>query len=125
VRRLADDGPWPAALANCTQLESLRLLGDSARRIPTGPYLNRLTRLDWQCGPPITEPGAVALLAAATSLVQLQLRLAPQCIAACSVLDTLPKLERLTIVGHKDDRDHENALLRLQQRLRATVTYVP
>ena len=114
------------ASTNCTRLESLQLEGDSAARIPVGRYLKHLTRLDWLCDPHAAEPDAVALLGiAATTLVELKLRLAPERIAMCSALDTLPNLQRLIIVGTRDDRDHENALLRLQQRLRATITYLP
>ena len=117
--RVGSDGQWPVGLANCTQLRSLHLSSSSAVPLPRGRYLDRLTRLEWLCGPLATVPHA---LAAATALENLSLKIRAQRIVESSVLDSLPQLRSLHIYGKRDKfYCHEDSLLELQRRLPTTV----
>ena len=121
--RAGTDGQWPAALAECEQLQTLHLHGSSAAPLPRGRYLNRLKTLNLLCDPRIAVPHA---LAAATALEDLSLKIKPQRLAASSVLDLLPNLQSLCIHGPRARcYSHENSLLDLQWRLRARIMYLP
>ena len=106
------DSQWPAAMAGCTGLDTLSLLGSSAP-VPSGPYLNRLTQLE------LADPPAAVLdaLGAATALQDLKLRLAPSHVADSSVIDSLPNLRKVLFELEHDGLAHVKDVLRLQRRL--------
>jgi len=117
------DEHWPASLADCTGLRVLHLSGTSAAPIPSGRYLKHLRTLEWQCAGVEALPNA---LRAATELETLHLWMAPERVACCTVVDSLPKLRRLHFY-QVWDRDseymHADTLLKLRRRLRADVSY--
>ncbi len=127
LRRVIEgvDGVWPAALAKCTGLQTLTLEGRSTAPLPDGPYLERLRTLDWLCDP---DAAVLDALTAATALERLRLTVAPERMAASSVLDSLPNLRHVEFVASnssedRDESEHIDALAELRRRLRAEVSY--
>ncbi len=124
----ADAGEhWPAALADCTGLRYLHLYGTFAAPLPSGQY-SKLQTLHWRCSGVAALPNA---LRAATELETLHLSMAPEHVACCTVVDSLPKLRRLDFSFNKVDfmellpmefeQRHADALRELRRRLRAEV----
>ena len=117
---LSNSGLWPTAMAKCTGLKTVQLFGNTAEPIPGGPYLSQLRQLDWLCASSVAMPAA---LADATALEWLTLGLAPERVVQSSILDTLPSLRLVNFAArhHMYNPSHVNALLTLQERLRASV----
>ena len=122
--RAGIDGQWPAGLAYCTGLQTLHLEGISTAPLPNGPYLNRLRELTWHCDPAAAVPHA---LKAATALEELCIGIAPERMADCIVLDSMPNLRSLQFstfgehLGALYGCKLADALLDLKRRLRAEV----
>ena len=99
--------PWPAALADCTGLECLVLVGSAAGPIPGGRYLEGLKRLDWVGDSRAALPQT---LAAATALEELTLGHEPERVIGCGVLEALPSLRLLSFVVQRDAPNPANAV---------------
>ena len=88
---------WPAALADCTSLSELQLVGKSAPVLPDGRYLSRLQSLVWLSEQDGALPGTLAHASALRTLV---LGLKPARIGrtSLSMLKTLRYLTDLSFV---------------------------
>ena len=111
---------WPASLADCTGLRALQLSGTSTAPIPIGKYLERLRTLHWQCS---GVAKLLNVLRAATAVETLHLAVAPELVAGCTVINSLPSLRCLHFkcLDSKLEIEHADALLKLRRRLRADV----
>ena len=105
---------WPAALTECTGLETLMLGGSRACTIPRGRYLHQLKKLAF-AGHEYT--GLPRFLGAATELECLMLSSHPECMVYCSVLAALPNLRQIDFKGVEDSPSVAGAVAKLQQRL--------
>ncbi len=105
---------WPAALTECTGLESLMLAGTRACTIPRGRYLNQLKKLAFG-GRQYT--GLPRFLGVATGLEALMLATHPERMVDCSVLAALPNLREIAFKGVGDSPSAAGAVAKLQQRL--------
>ena len=114
--RAGTDTEWPAALADCTGLETLVLSGETAAPLPGGQYLSRLLRLTWLGDKCAAEPKH---LAAATALEDLMLGLEPERIAESTILDWLPNLCKLSLPVRAAVYEQVTIVLKLQRRLSA------
>ena len=111
-----DDDQWVPALADCTSLTTVTVLGEMMAPIPDGRYLSRLKQLTWLArrGAPLTKA-----LAAAKALKSLTVRLQLDHdeISDCDVLGALPNLRKLAVKLRKDEPGNVSAFLELQRRL--------
>ena len=102
---------WPAALPECTGLDTLMLGGSRACTIPRGRYLHQLAFAGHQ------YTGLPRFLRVATELEALMLATHPERMVDCSVLAALPNLAEIAFRGVEDTPSAADAVAKLQQRL--------
>jgi len=112
--RLGTNNQWPAALADCTRLTELHLLGKSAPPLPDGRYLSRLQTISW-----LSERYGGALpeaLANSSNVRMLVLGVKPGRRTNYSMLETFPNLKDVLLVCHDNTAAYAHDFLQLKQR---------